>query len=93
MYTANQQEGVLNQVIDLHKLDKKYGKDNVNAARKQFQPWYQFGPGDPADVEKWVQQHLNSQQQTKPQPINIYLDSQKIAEYTSASMNREARRR
>ncbi len=93
MYAANQQEGVLNQVIDLHKLDKKYGKDNVNAARKQFQPWYQFGPGDPADVEKWVQQYLNSQQQAKSQPINIYLDSQKIAEYTSASMNREARRR
>lgn len=40
----------------------KYPQDVIDAARKKYQPWYQFGEGYSTENEQWIQQYLADQQ-------------------------------
>ena len=53
--------------------EQKYGKDVVEAARKEFQPWYQFGRGYEEDQEKWVQQYFEKYSDKK-QNTNVKVE-------------------
>lgn len=39
-------------------IREKYPQDVIDAARKKYQPWYQFGEGYSTENEKWIQQYL-----------------------------------
>lgn len=95
-FTTNEEDDeVLNGKERWRKLNEQYSPETIKAARKKYQPWYQLGDGYAVENERWIQQYLSQNQAQQPaQPIvnNIYLDGKKIAEHTSASMNREAKR-
>lgn len=40
----------------------KYPQSVIDAARKKYQPWYQFGEGYSTENEQWIQQYLADQQ-------------------------------
>lgn len=40
----------------------KYSQSVIDAARKKYQPWYQFGEGYSTENEQWIQQYLADQQ-------------------------------
>lgn len=40
----------------------KYPQGVIDAARKKYQPWYQFGEGYSTENEQWIQQYLADQQ-------------------------------
>ncbi|WP_316196561.1 phage tail tip lysozyme [Bradyrhizobium sp. SZCCHNS3053] len=42
-------------------LREKYGQDTIDAARKKYQPWYQFGKGYAGENEGWVKKYLEEQ--------------------------------
>ena len=66
------------------RLNKAYPAATIKAARKEFQPWYQLGIGDPADNQKWIDQYLKDTNQGGTKPIviqnNLHIDGQQIAE-------------
>ncbi|ENP2198802.1 phage tail tape measure protein [Salmonella enterica] len=39
-------------------IREKYPQELIDAARKKYQPWYQFGEGYSTENEKWIQQYL-----------------------------------
>jgi hypothetical protein len=43
-------------------LRAKYPQSVIDAARKKYQPWYQFGEGYSTENEQWIQQYLADQQ-------------------------------
>jgi hypothetical protein len=40
----------------------KYPQTTIDAARKKYQPWYQFGEGYSTENEQWIQRYLDDQQ-------------------------------
>lgn len=40
----------------------KYPQTTIDAARKKYQPWYQFGEGYSTENEQWLQQYLADEQ-------------------------------
>lgn len=94
--TREEDEEVLHGKERMAKLRKQYGQSTIDAARKQFQPWYQFGPGYAAENERWVQQYLTGQAQGRPQEVKVTVEL-KNPELLAAQVNQvnatEARRR
>ncbi|HGB3673879.1 TPA: tail length tape measure protein [Salmonella enterica subsp. enterica serovar Muenchen] len=39
-------------------IREKYPQELIDAARKKYQPWYQFGEGYSTENEKWIRQYL-----------------------------------
>ncbi|EDQ2965848.1 tail length tape measure protein [Salmonella enterica subsp. enterica serovar Mountpleasant] len=39
-------------------IREKYPQELIDAARKKYQPWYQFGEGYSTENERWIQQYL-----------------------------------
>ncbi|WP_439357754.1 phage tail tape measure protein [Bradyrhizobium sp. DASA03007] len=57
--TTNQEDDELNNGADKWKmLRDKYGQATIDAARKKYQPWYQFGKGYAGENEQWIKQYL-----------------------------------
>lgn len=83
--TREEDEEVLHGEARMAKLRKQYGQDTLDAARKQFQPWYQFGPGYAADNEQWVKQYLSAQN-AKPQEVRVTVEL-KNPELLAAQVN------
>lgn len=48
------------------RLRSQYSQATIDAARKKFQPWYQFGDGYAAENEKWLQQYTK---RNVPNPV------------------------
>lgn len=42
-------------------LRAKYPQSTIDAARKKYQPWYQFGEGYSTENEQWIQRYLADQ--------------------------------
>lgn len=40
----------------------KYPQSTIDAARKKYQPWYQFGEGYSTENEQWIQRYLADEQ-------------------------------
>lgn len=40
----------------------KYSQSTIDAARKKYQPWYQFGEGYSTENEEWIHRYLADQQ-------------------------------
>lgn len=70
------------------RLRAQYSQKDIDAARKQFQPWYQFGEGYATENEQWLKQY-------KSQPVasqNTERQSQQeaLVAKTSEQLNQAA---
>lgn len=74
-FTSNEEEDeVLNGEARWKRLRAQYSQKTIDAARKKFQPWYQFGEGYAAENEQWVKQYMNGQAQAKPQEVKVTVE-------------------
>ncbi|GHD63872.1 phage tail tape measure protein [Jeongeupia chitinilytica] len=46
-------------------LQEQYSPEVIKAARKRYQPWYQFGDGYAAENEQWIKQYQADEARTK----------------------------
>jgi hypothetical protein len=66
--TTDQEDEELKNGGDRMKaLREKYGQQTIDAARKKYQPWYQFGRGYAGENEEWVKKYT-AEQKTLPTP-------------------------
>lgn len=56
--TPEEDEAVNGSAERWKAIRKKYPQELIDAARKKYQPWYQFGEGYSTENEKWIQQYL-----------------------------------
>lgn len=64
--TTNKEDDELtNGAAKWKELRSKYGQDTIDAARKKYQPWYQFGKGYAGENEQWIKQYLEDQKKAK----------------------------
>lgn len=64
--TDEENEEIRNGDARWKRLRSQYSQATIDAARKQFQPWYQFGDGYAAENEKWLQQYTK---RNVPNPV------------------------
>ncbi|WP_047258004.1 phage tail tape measure protein [Chromobacterium subtsugae] len=53
-------------------LNKRYPKRLIDAARAEFQPWYQFGDGLAVENERWVQQYQKAHPDLPATPTPVF---------------------
>lgn len=56
--TPEEDEAVNGSAERWKAIREKYPQELIDAARKKYQPWYQFGEGYSTENEKWIQQYL-----------------------------------
>ncbi|ECA0400582.1 tail length tape measure protein [Salmonella enterica subsp. enterica serovar Newport] len=56
--TPEEDEAVNGSAERWKAIREKYPQALIDAARKKYQPWYQFGEGYSTENEKWIQQYL-----------------------------------
>ncbi|EDY2793392.1 phage tail tape measure protein [Salmonella enterica] len=56
--TPEEDEAVNGSAERWKAIRKKYPQELIDAARKKYQPWYQFGEGYSTENEKWIQRYL-----------------------------------
>ncbi|EJR9165990.1 phage tail tape measure protein [Salmonella enterica] len=56
--TQEEDEAVNGSAERWKAIREKYPQELIDAARKKYQPWYQFGEGYSTENEKWIQQYL-----------------------------------
>ncbi|WP_281661447.1 phage tail tape measure protein [Microvirgula aerodenitrificans] len=64
--TDEENEELTNGKEKWKQLRSQYSQATIDAARKKFQPWYQFGDGYAAENEKWLQQYTK---RNVPNPV------------------------
>ncbi|WP_315383500.1 phage tail tape measure protein [Microvirgula aerodenitrificans] len=64
--TDEENEELTNGKGKWKQLRSQYSQATIDAARKKFQPWYQFGDGYAAENEKWLQQYTK---RNVPNPV------------------------
>ncbi|MBH2948290.1 phage tail tape measure protein [Serratia marcescens] len=60
--TSEEDDEVTNGDARWKALRAKYPQTTIDAARKKYQPWYQFGEGYSKENEDWVQRYLADEQ-------------------------------
>jgi TP901 family phage tail tape measure protein len=64
--TTNQEDDELNNgAAKWKELRSKYGQGTIDAARKKYQPWYQFGNGYAGENEQWIKKYLEEQKKAQ----------------------------
>ncbi|MCP1290743.1 phage tail tape measure protein [Chromobacterium sp. S0633] len=53
------------------RLRAQYSQAQIDAARKRYQPWYQFGKGYAAENEQWLQRYAQDEARAKAPPIDL----------------------
>ncbi|WP_028535612.1 phage tail tape measure protein [Paludibacterium yongneupense] len=62
-FTSNEEdEELANGDATWKRLHAHYSQQVIDAARKKYQPWYQFGEGYAAENEQWIKQYQADQQ-------------------------------
>lgn len=62
-FTTDEEEAALNGSEERWKqIRANYPQSTIDAARKKYQPWYQFGEGYSTENEQWIQRYLADQQ-------------------------------
>ncbi|EKC3541286.1 tail length tape measure protein, partial [Salmonella enterica] len=56
--TPEEDEAVNGSAERWKAIREKYPQELIDAARKKYQPWYQFGEGYSTENEKWIQRYL-----------------------------------
>ncbi|ECC1626720.1 tail length tape measure protein [Salmonella enterica] len=56
--TPEEDEAVNGSKARWKRIHEKYPQSVIDAARKRYQPWYQFGEGYSTENERWIQQYL-----------------------------------
>lgn len=56
--TPEEDEAVNGSKERWKQIHEKYPQSVIDAARKRYQPWYQFGEGYSTENERWIQQYL-----------------------------------
>lgn len=56
--TPEEDEAVNGSAERWKAIREKYPQEFIDAARKKYQPWYQFGEGYSTENEKWIQRYL-----------------------------------
>lgn len=59
--TDEEDEEVMNGKARWKAIREKYPQPVIDAARKKYQPWYQFGEGYSGENERWIAQYLEDQ--------------------------------
>ncbi|EOC9365092.1 phage tail tape measure protein [Enterobacter asburiae] len=62
MTTSEEDDEVMNGKARWKAIRAKYPQSVIDAARKKYQPWYQFGEGYSGENQEWIQQYLADQQ-------------------------------
>ncbi|MGL5344854.1 MAG: phage tail tape measure protein [Plesiomonas sp.] len=73
--TSDEDEELVNGPQKWKALRDKYGQDTIDAARKQNQPWWQFGRGYATENERWIKQYLQNNQ---AMPENDLISPQQV---------------
>ena len=71
-FTTDQEDEELKNGKALWKqIRSRYSQAQIDAARKRYQPWYQFGDGYAAENEQWLKRYSQDEARSKAPPIDL----------------------